>query len=39
VEVMAFQAYTNIYNFMLEGTKATQSFGAFLKENSLYTPV
>jgi len=28
-------SYTNTYNFTLEGTKATQSFGAFLKDTGL----
>ena len=28
-------SYTNTYDFTLEGTKATQSFGSFLKETGL----
>lgn len=28
-------SYTNTYNFTLEGTKATRSFGSFLKEVGL----
>ena len=30
-----FKSYTNTYDFVLEGTKATKLFGSFLKEFGL----